>query len=141
MSDATRGLPPAGGDPEVTHEIDELALRTERMTPMYDAARWVLVWGFRIGAVLLGVGVVLALLKGEPLGREADRIVDVPGAIAAGHAAGIIDLAILWFMAVPVVTVVVMAISFWRLGDRRYAMLSLVVLAILGVSIALALNR
>jgi uncharacterized membrane protein len=44
-------------------------------------------------------------------------------------------------MGVPVVTVIVAARDFWRLGDRRYALLSLVVLIILGVSIALALNR
>jgi hypothetical protein len=33
------------------------------------------------------------------------------------------------------------AASFWRLGDRRYALLCLVVLAILGASVTLALNR
>ena len=53
----------------------------------------------------------------------------------------VIDLAILWFMLTPVATVIVVAVSFWRLGDRRYALCSLVVLAILGTSIALALNR
>lgn len=128
-------------DPEIEHEIDELAERTARLAPIYDAAVWVLTWGFRVGAGTLAIGVVLALIKREPLAREADRIVDVPAAIMAGQAAGVIDLAILWFMAIPVVTVVVMAASFWRLDDRRYALLSLVVLAILGVSIALALNR
>jgi uncharacterized membrane protein len=79
--------------------------------------------------------------KGEPIGLEADPIGDVLGAVRAGYASGIIDLAILWFMATPVVTVFVVALSFWRLGDRRYALLSLVVLAILGVSITLALSR
>jgi uncharacterized membrane protein len=41
----------------------------------------------------------------------------------------------------PVATVIVVAANFWRLGDRRYALLSLIVLAILGTSVALALNR
>ena len=44
-------------------------------------------------------------------------------------------------MLTPVATVIVVAASFWRLGDRRYAALSLVVLAILGASIALTLSR
>jgi uncharacterized membrane protein len=119
----------------------ELAARTERLEPLYDAAVKTLFWGFRLGAALLALGIVVALVKSEPLGHEADPIPDVIAMVRAGYASGIIDLAILWFMLTPVVTVIVVAASFWRLGDRRYALLSLIVLAILGASIALALNR
>ena len=119
----------------------ELAARTERLAPLYDAAVKTLFWGFRLGAALLALGIGVALVKREPLGREADPIPDVIAMVRAGHASGIIDLAILWFMLTPVATVIVVAANFWRLGDRRYALLSLIVLAILGVSVALALNR
>jgi len=119
----------------------ELAARTERLAPLYDAAVKTLYWGFRLGAVLLALGVVLALVKREPLGREADPIPDVIAMVRAGYASGVIDLAILWFMLTPVATVIVVAASFWRLGDRRYALLCLIVLAILAASVALALNR
>ena len=122
-------------------EIALLAARTGRLAPLYDDSIRVLTWGFRVGAALLGLGIVVALLRGEPLNHEADPIGKVVAQVQAGTAAGIIDLAILWLMLVPVATVIVVAASFWRLGDRRYALLSLVVLAILGVSIALALNR
>lgn len=144
MSD-TRTIPPdeieiTGAEP-IEVEISILAARTERLTPLYDAAVRTFVWGFRIGAALLALGVVVALLKGEPLGREADPISEVLAEVRAGNAAGLIDLAILWFMLTPVAATIVAALSFWRLGDRRYAALSLAVLMILGVSIALALNR
>jgi uncharacterized membrane protein len=119
----------------------ELAARTELLAPLYDAAVKTLFWGFRLGAALLALGIVVALVKREPLGHEADPIPDVIAMLRAGHASGIIDLAILWFMLTPVATVIVVAASFWRLGDRRYALLSLIVLAILGASVALALNR
>jgi hypothetical protein len=119
----------------------ELAARTERLEPLYDTAVKTLFWGFRLGAALLALGIVMALVKREPLGREADPISDVIATVRAGYASGIIDLAILWFMLTPVATVIVVAASFWRLGDRRYALLCLVVLAILGASVALALNR
>ena len=119
----------------------ELAARTDRLEPLYDAAVKTLFWGFRLGAALLALGIVVALVKGEPLGHEADPIPDVIAMVRAGYASGIIDLAILWFMLTPVATVVVVAASFWQLGDRRYALLSLIVLAILGASVALALNR
>jgi uncharacterized membrane protein len=119
----------------------ELAARTERLAPLYDAAVKTLFWGFRLGAALLALGIVMALVKREPLGHEADPISDVVATVRAGYASGIIDLAILWFMLTPVATVIVVAVSFWRLGDRRYALLCLVVLAILDASVALALNR
>ena len=128
----------ARGEAPVT---SELAARTERLESLYDAAVKTLFWGFRLGAALLALGVGVALVKREPLGREADPIPDVIAMVRAGYASGIIDLAILWFMLTPVATVIVVAASFWRLGDRRYALLCLVVLAILGTSVALALNR
>jgi hypothetical protein len=118
-----------------------LEARTERLQPLYDAAVWTCVWGFRGGAALLALGIVLALIKGEGLGHEADPFPGIIAQIVAGHASGVIDLAIVWFMLTPLATVIVAAVSFWRLGDRRYALLSLVVLAILGASVALALNR
>src|SRR5262245_396980 len=130
-----------GQSMEMEREISDLEQRTRRLAPLYDAARLTCIWGFRGGAALLVLGVVVALVKGEPIGTQADPIGEVLGEVRAGHAAGIIDLAILWFMFIPVVTVVVVAANFWRLGDRRYAFLSLVVLAILGVSVTLALSR
>jgi hypothetical protein len=133
------------GESEATRAVAlstaELAARTERLEPLYDAAVKTLFWGFRLGAALLALGVVVALVKREPLGREADPIPDVIAMVRAGYASGIIDLAILWFMLTPVATVIVVAATFWRLGDRRYALLCLIVLVILGASVALALNR
>ena len=133
------------GESEATRAAElgtaELAARTERLEPLYDAAVKTLFWGFRVGAALLALGIVIALLKREPLGREADPIPDVIAMVRAGYASGVIDLAILWFMLTPVATVIVVAATFWRLGDRRYALLCLIVLAILGSSVALALNR
>ncbi|MDF2762819.1 MAG: hypothetical protein K0S83_1553 [Thermomicrobiales bacterium] len=125
----------------VAQDTGELAARTERLEPLYDAAVKTLFWGFRLGAALLALGIVVSLFKREPLGREADPLPEVVAMVRAGYASGIIDLAILWFMLTPVATVIVVAASFWRLGDRRYALLSLIVLAILGGSVALALNR
>lgn len=139
MSETT-GHDPATDHPEVT-ATGVLAARTERLAPLYDAAIFTLTWGFRLGAALLALGVAMAVVKGEPLGREADAFGAVIAKVRAGYAAGVIDLAILWFMFTPVATTIVVAIWFWRLGDRRYALLSLVVLAVLGASIALALNR
>jgi hypothetical protein len=125
----------------IDQETAELMRRTELLAPLYNLSRTIFVWGFRIGAALLLLGLVMAIATGEPIGHVADPLVGIPGAVLSGHASGVIDLAIFWFMATPVVTVIAVAIGFLRLGDRRYALLSLVVLIILGASIALSLLR
>lgn len=125
----------------IEQETAELVRRTELLAPLYDLSRAIFVWGFRIGAGLLVLGLIMAIITGQPIGHVADPLVGIPGAVLAGQASGVIDLAIFWFMATPVVTVIAVAIGFLRLGDRRYALLSLVVLIILGASIALSLLR
>ncbi len=105
---------------------------------LYAAAIAVLTWGFRLGAALLAAGLLLALVRREPLNRSADPFSEVLPTLRAGEAAGLVDLAIIWFMLTPVAVVAVVGVGFWRAGDRRYALLSLLVLAVLGASIALA---
>jgi uncharacterized membrane protein len=139
MSD--RSTPPDNTERPVVSATGLLEERTERLTPLYDTALRIFTWGFRIGAVLLILGIVLTLVQGQRLAGEAAPFSVVLSLLLAGNAAGVIDLAIIWFMFVPVVAVVAVAAAFWRMGDRRYAALSLVVLAILGASIALALTR
>jgi uncharacterized membrane protein len=125
----------------IDQETAELVRRTELLAPLYNLSRTIFVWGFRIGAALLRLGLIAAIVTGQPIGHLADPLVGIPGAVLSGQASGIIDLAIFWFMATPVVTVIAVAIGFLRLGDRRYALLSLIVLIILGASIALSLLR
>ncbi|MDQ2652476.1 MAG: DUF1634 domain-containing protein [Chloroflexota bacterium] len=125
----------------IDQETAELMRRTDLLAPLYDLSRSIFVWGFRIGAALLVVGVLMAIATGEPIGRVADPLTDIPGSVLSGKASGVIDLAIFWFMATPVMTVIAVALGFLRLGDRRYALLSLIVLIILGASIALSLLR
>lgn len=138
---AKTNLSNAPANSHADSETAELMQRTERLAPLYDEARALFTWGFRIGAAILALGIVLALIRGEPLQRTAAPLSEIPAALLAGSAGGVVDLAIFWFMATPVVTVVVVAASFWRLGDRRYALLSLAVLVILAASIGLALYR
>jgi uncharacterized membrane protein len=111
------------------------------LAPLARGVTAALTWGFRIGAALLAVGVALAVLRREPLNREAEPFVEVLPAVLEGSAAGVVDLAILWLMTTPVLAVVALLVGFLRLGDRRYAVLSLLVLLVLGISIGLALRR
>ena len=53
----------------------------------------------------------------------------------------LIDLGILAMMLTPVATVLVIALNFSRLGERKFVSLTLGVLAILATSIAISLLR
>jgi len=112
---------------------------SDDLAPVYALAMRLLSAGFRASAVVLAVGVGVAIAKQEPLNHRADAFADVIPAILDGKAAGLIDLAILLMLATPVATTLGVAVAFARLGDRRYAGLSIAVLAILAVSASLAL--
>jgi len=113
----------------------------EAIVPVYRAAIRVLTWGFRTGAGILLLGLVVSLIKREALNTQVDPFADILPTLFDGKPAAIIDLAILTFMATPLLTVVVVAIGFMRAGDRRYGMLSFIVLGVLCISVTLSLLR
>lgn len=137
--------PPAAPDPHApaapTVMAELFAARTARMEPLYARARLVLAWCFRIGAALLLLGIILSVVQRQPLNQVASGFDAVGPSVLRGEAAGVVDLAILWFMASPVWVVLIVAVGFFQLGQRRYGVLSLLVLLVLGVSIGLALGR
>lgn len=118
-----------------------IAARDGQLAPLAARVAALLTVMFRIGAALLALGVVLALVRGEPLSPTVDAIGSILPAILTGHAAGLVDLAILWLMAAPVVATIVVLAGFLRLGDRRYALVTALVLLVLAASIARALTR
>jgi uncharacterized membrane protein len=133
LTDPTRlGLSPVAG---------RFARRTAELAGIYQAAITTLAWGFRLGAALLALGLIVTVAQGEALNDRAAPFAEVIPAVLDGEGRAVVDLAIVWFMATPVVTVLVVMIGFARMRDRRYAALSLAVLAILATSITLALLR
>jgi uncharacterized membrane protein len=121
--------------------VQRFARRTERLEPLYDSVRFALTWSFRIGAALLLIGIALAVLQRQPLNHVTEGFEQVLPGVLRGDADAVIDLAILWLMVSPVLVVTIVAAGFFRLGERKYALLSVLVLIVLGVSIALALAQ
>jgi uncharacterized membrane protein len=120
----------------VAATLDE---RVAALAPLYAAAGRILTWGFRLSAALLAAGLLLALVRDEPLSEEAEPLPEVIDLVLEGEGAGLVDLAIVAMILTPVATVLVVAAGFLRLGDRRYALASSIVLAILAVSVAVSL--
>lgn len=135
------GEQPTGDTSEPMVMARLFARRTERLRPLYASAAFALTWSFRLGAALLLLGVGLAIVQRQPLHHAAEGFGEVLPSVRRGDAAGVVDLAILWLMTSPVLVVLVVAAGFLRLGERRYALLSLLVLLVLAFSIALALAR
>lgn len=109
-------------------------------TAYHDAVK-VLRWGFFLSAAILVLGVVWSIIDRHPLSAEVLPFQEIPRALADGNPSGLIDLGILAMLLTPVVTVLVIALSFSRLGERKFASLSLGVLAILATSIVISLLR
>lgn len=145
--DAITSATPAGLEPVSVEGIrgsEDSSHFDDRLTalaPVYTIAVFTLTWGFRLGALLLALGLTLAAIQSESLNRVATPFGDILPSIRDGQASGLVDAAILTLIVTPVVTTLAVAIGFARVGDRLYAFLSLIVLTILGVSIALALFR
>lgn len=130
---------PAVLDNAANLEQVDFEARALELAPIYRLASLVLTWGFRVAAILLAGGIGVALVRQEPLSSRAEPLPKVIDSLLDGQASGIVNMAILAMIATPVLTTLAVAIGFLRLGDRLYAALSLVVLTILGTSIAVAL--
>ena len=130
---------PTHAETTAAREQVDLEARALELAPIYRLTSLVLTWGFRVAAILLAGGIGVALVRQEPLSSRAEPLPGVIDSLLDGRANGIVNLAILAMIATPVLTTLAVAIGFLRLGDRLYAALSLVVLTILGTSIAVAL--
>jgi uncharacterized membrane protein len=110
-------------------------------TPIRNSAASVLSWGFRISVVVLAIGLAIAAFGDQTLAVKATSLEDLIPDLLDGKASAIVSLAILAMMITPVVAVLVVARGFHKIGDRRYARISFVVLLVLAASIASSLLR
>jgi hypothetical protein len=131
--------PPAPG---TSHDqAEEYDLATAALAPVYAAVGRALAWGLRLSGALLAAGLLLTAFRGDSLSNRAEPLPEALKLVADGRGAGLVDLAIIAMVLTPVATVLVLAVGFFRLGDRRFGMISLVVLAILGISVSISLLR
>jgi uncharacterized membrane protein len=108
---------------------------------LYPKVSQVLRIGFRIAAAFLVSGIVIALIRQEPLATEVDSFSKIPGALMDLRSRAFIDLAIIVIVLTPVAAVVAIWRGFLAQGERRFANYTLGVLGVLGASIVLSLFR
>jgi hypothetical protein len=103
-----------------------------------DPTARVFLWGFRISAALLLVGLIVAAIRGESLPESLESVPDLLDEVAEGRGRAIAGLGILVMLVTPIVGTLSVVLSCFSIGDRRYGMITLAVLAILILSALVA---
>jgi uncharacterized membrane protein len=116
--------------------------------PPSDAARLevfigrLMVWGVYAAMALISIGIVLAGLAGiDPLARGLEPALDPVGIVSAMLALqpeGFLWAGIVLILAIPIGRVVVAGVGFLATGERRFALISLLVLVVVIISIVTA---
>jgi uncharacterized membrane protein len=103
-----------------------------------------MVWGVYAAMALIVTGIVLAGLAGiDPLAHTLEPALDPVGIVTAMLALqpeGFLWAGIVLILAIPIGRVVVAGVGFLATGERRFALISLMVLLVVLVSIVTALG-
>ncbi len=108
--------------------------------------RWIagtLRWGSYLSALLLAVGVVwVALDSSVPIQVGPGMPFRILGEqLATGNPYALMQLGLLVLLATPLLRVVVAAGTFWRIRERRYTVVALLVLLSVAASVWLSGGR
>lgn len=109
--------------------------------PVYSAALRTLRVGFAISAVLIVASLVAAAIAGEPFHERTDPIHDLATDLSHLRPTALAELGILAIVLTPIATTIAIILSFLRIGDRRYAGISTLVLIVLALSMTIAILR
>ncbi len=88
--------------------------------------------GLAVAFALMVVGIVWHLIAGAPIEPMRLRALGDADAAAQVLTAGVLVLAV-----TPAVQLVVLAVDWWRRGDRRYALVAVAVLVVLAGGVLL----
>ncbi|HEV2528369.1 MAG TPA: DUF1634 domain-containing protein [Thermomicrobiales bacterium] len=114
---------------------------TQPADVVYRIARLCLVSGFFVCVAFVVASLVASVVSGDPIGRETFTLGELPDAVADGNPAAFAELAIFAIVLTPVVTTLGIIAGFLRLGDRRFAAISTLVLIVLAGSMIVSLLR
>ncbi|CAN5554570.1 hypothetical protein BH23CHL5_BH23CHL5_05910 [soil metagenome] len=117
------------------------SMQIEAQTGMYDVAIDTLQWGFRLSAALVATGLVWSVIAGEQIPDQIIPIRKIPSELLDGTPAAALMLGFLALIGTPMAVVLRLGTAYLQLGDRRFALVSFVVLGILVLSVSISLLR
>jgi len=101
---------------------------------------YTLLTGVSMSAVLLMVGLFIVLVRGTPRPEVAPPLGEILRLASTGNEVSLLYLGLLLLMITPVALVTTLAYGYARLGWRRFALVSLLVLLLLGTGFALGIE-
>jgi len=99
--------------------------------------RGVLLAGIAVSVALMASGLVLGFLDEEGMPSGVVPLADLPSGLAALDPAAYLSLGLIVLIATPFVRVAGSIVVFVRQRDRRYVLITAVVLAVMCLSVAL----
>ena len=116
-------------------------MTTDPVMLVYRVARRSLIAGFAITVALVAVALVMAFVRDQPIAESTLPLADLPAAVRDGDPSAITELAIFAIVLTPILTTLGVIGAFVKIGDLRFAGISVLVLIVLSGSMAVALLR
>ncbi len=107
------------------------------MTGVERMVRLVLLAGVAVSVVLMVGGLILLAVQGGGLPPHVTPIGELPHELAAFEPAAYLSLGLIVLIFTPFVRVAGSIVAFAREGDRRYVLITSVVLAVMCLSVVL----
>ena len=105
------------------------------MDPVERMVSRVLIVGIAVSVVFMAIGLVLGLVDKEGMPSHLVSLADLPALLRAFDPAAYLSLGLIVLIATPFVRVAGSLVAFAQERDRRYVLITAVVLAVMCVSV------
>jgi len=107
------------------------------MVPIERMVSRILMTGIAVSVALMAIGLVLGLFDRQGMPTHVVPLADLPSLLRSFDPAAYLSLGLIVLIATPFVRVLGSIIAFAREGDRRYVIITAVVLAVMCLSVLL----
>ena len=111
--------------------------RAHVMEPVERVIRSVLLCGIALSVALMAAGLVLGVARGAGLPRGVVPLAELPRALAALRPAAYLSLGLIVLIGTPFVRVAGSLVVFVRERDRRYVLVTTIVLLVMCLGVVL----
>ena len=111
--------------------------RTHVMEPVERVIRSVLLCGIALSVALMAAGLVLGVARGAGLPRGVVPLAELPRALAALRPAAYLSLGLIVLIGTPFVRVAGSLVVFVRERDRRFVLVTTIVLLVMCLGVVL----
>jgi uncharacterized membrane protein len=101
---------------------------------------YTLLAGVSMSAILLTVGLFIVLIRGTPFPEVAPSLSEILRQAFTADGVGLIYLGLLLLMITPIARVMMLVYGYARIGWWHFALISLLVLLLLGTGLALGIT-